>query len=210
MKCHMLTEVVCWGDEDADGSCSCSECDCGIYSTLRRAKQTMLDLARKRSSGWLGFWIFERGVDEGRVGPFDGFCQYDSVRAYAADGSLLCHSPYDEACRREFRGRDPASVPIKAGEVAWRVGGGTASPVLVGSGPVTKEAWRAMAKRAEERRRRLRLDFSDDCYYVYEYDNGHAHPPVWSVFPYAGKMSKRNMDRLLKTKKWYDEGCPGA
>jgi len=218
MKLFALKELTYWGNKKADdGSYRCSELDCGVYSSLKRAKETMYSLiGDKVSSERLGFWIFERVIDEGKVGPFDGFCLYDSVRAYYADGRLMCYSPYDEACRREFRGRDPGSVPVKNGELAWWADGGSITPVLVGAGPVTKARWQDMARRAKERGdgygkgRKTGLDYSDDCYYVYEYDKGHGHPPIWCLFPYFGKISKRNMGRLLKTKKWYDDGCPGA
>lgn len=216
MKIFTVKELSYWHNKDAEGAYRFSECDRGIYSTLKRAKETMLELARESCKERIGFWIFERIVDQGRVGRFDAFCLYESVRAYYSDGRLMCYSPYDEACRREFRGRDSASVPVKDGELAWHVGGGTMSTVLVGAGPVTKEEWQAIAQRAEKRgfpfgrRRKTGLDYSDDCYYVYKYDGGHDHPPIWCLFPYFGKISKRNMGRLLKTKKRYDDGCPGA
>lgn len=216
MKLYALEEVTYWGNKDADGAYRCSEYDRGVYSSLELAKQTMFSLIQDKSVNRLGFWIFERIVDQGRVGPFKDFCRYESVRAYYADGRMMCYSPYDESCRREFKGRDPASVPIKKGELAWHAGYGSVGPVLVGAEPTTKEEWAAMVKRIEKRGgsygkgRKTGLDYSDDCYYVYEYDKGHNHPAIWTLFPYTGKISKRNMNRLLKTKKWYDDGCPGA
>jgi len=121
MKLYTLKEVVFWGNKNTEeGSYRCSEYDCGVYSSLRRAKETMYSIVKEKSCERLGFWIFERAIDEGKVGPFHAFCEYDSVRAYYADGRLMCYSPYDEACRREFRGRGSDSVPIKNGELAWR------------------------------------------------------------------------------------------
>ena len=29
--------------------------------------------------------------------------------------------------------------------------------------------------------------------YEYEYDKGHAHPETWSVSPFSGTISKRNL-----------------
>ena len=45
---------------------------------------------------------------------------------------------------------------------------------------------------------------SDDSYCVFLYGNDHDHPLTWRLFPYFGNLSKRNAQRLLKSKQWYE------
>ena len=44
--------------------------------------------------------------------------------SYFADGTLLCYSPYDDGCVKEFRGRDPATInfKVKEGDLVFEFG----------------------------------------------------------------------------------------
>jgi len=209
MKVFRLEQIVCLGQKGHDGSYATSVRFCGVFSSVGNAERTMRSIvAKEGSEGRIGYWLFEHSVDGGFVGPFKVLCQYDSVRAYLADGSKLCESLYDEACVRHFKWRDPASLKLKIGDVALWVGRQSADPILIGGCPPDKafyERVRANAKRRGRMPRCPQWDYSDDCYYAYGYGKAHEHPPVWSVFPHFGKLSKRNLARLMATKKWYDE-----
>ena len=207
--------------KNADNSIDAYEVEVGVFDSVANAEATISDYVKVCGDDRLfGFFLFEKELNDGvrerkwLRGVDTGICRYLSVRSYLADGRLLCYSPYDDCCVKEFRGRDPATIDcrIKEGDLAFRWCGDRIHPCLVASLPPSREDWQRMKERAVGRTGRWHRwygwDSSDDCYCVYEYDKGHAHPATWSVFPFFGTISKRNLSRLLKTKEWYEAGCP--
>lgn len=206
----------------ADNSIHAYEVEVGVFDSVEKAEAAILGFVKDMEYDSLfGFFLYEKTLNDGvrerkwLRGVNTLICQYQSVRSYLADGRLLCYSPYDDCCVKEFRGRDRTTINsrIKEGGLAFQWCGDKIYPCIIASLPPSGEDWRRMKERVVRRAgrwsRSYGWDSSDDCYCVYEYDKGHAHPATWRVFPFFGTISKRNLDRLRKSKEWYEAGCEG-
>ena len=220
MQVFVLKRVAISSRKNADNSIPASELELGVFDSVKKAEAAIRAYVRHKGYERLfGFFLYEKTLNDGvrerrwLRGVTMDICQFLSVRSYLADGTLLCYSPYDDCCVKEFRGRDPATInsKVREGELAFEWRGEVIVPCIVAAMPPTPEDWERLRNRVIEREGRWHRscgwDSSDDCYYVYEYDKGHAHPATWSVFPFFGTISKRNLSRLIRTKEWYDAGC---
>ena len=180
-----------------------SEADEGLYDSREKAEEAMRQLIKDNQwSTFFAFFIYERELN-----PFleeEGY-GYQGVTSYYPDGTLYCESPYDVSCKKIFRGRPAKTIKLKVGDLAWYWHGDTIEPCLVFATPWTTEEHAAICQKNGVD---PKCDFFDDCYGVYNYGHNHDHPFSWRLFPFTGKITKRNMDRLLETKKWWDDGYP--
>lgn len=214
MKVFSLEQIRNWYAKNKDGSYDVSVYFAGIYSSIASAENVIREIiAQEGMKHTIGFWLYEHTVDGGYVESnrcisSKMLCEYDSVRAYLADGSLLCESLLDAACKKVFKGRDPSTLKLKPGDVAFAVSSDSAEPVLIGGLPCTKEDYQECLERAKKEYgniTELGWDYSDDSYTVYNQHGSHTHPMVWELFPHFGKVSKRVLERLQRTKKWHDD-----
>ena len=179
------------------------EADLGLYDSREKAEDGMRCLIREnRPSAFFAFFLYERELNP--CSGEDGY-GYQGVTSYYPDGTLYCDSPYDVSCRKIFRGRPAETIKLKAGDLGWYWHGDTVEPCLVFAAPCTTEEYAAMCRKNG---RDPKFDYSDDCYGVYNYGHNHDHPYCWSLFPFTGKITQRNMERLLETRKWWEDGCP--
>ncbi len=196
-----------------NGTYDVSEHPMGLYSSLQKAERFIRRIVAKDGvMRTIGYWLYEHTVDGGyvesdRCSFGKMICEYDSVRAYLADGTLLCESLLDAACRKTFKGRDPKTLKLKPGDVAFEVSSVSAEPVLIDGFPCTEEDYQACLERAKKEYgniTELGWDYSDDSYTVYNQYGSHDHPLVWELFPHFGKVDERVRERLQETKKWHD------
>ena len=179
------------------------EADLGLYGSREKAEEAMRRLIKENQwSTFFAFFIYERELnpclDEEGYG-------YQGVTSYYPDGTLYCESPYDVSCKKIFRGRPAETIKLKVGDLAWFWRGDTIEPCLVFATPCTTEEYAAICQKNGVD---PQYDYSDDCYGVYNYGHNHDHPYTWCLFPFTGKITQRNMERLLETQKWWDDGCP--
>ena len=212
MKVFSLKHIRNWYAKNKDGSYDVSVYFAGMYSSVSSAEKVIREIiAQEGMNHTIGYWLYKHTVDDGYV-ESDGcssgkmVCEYDSVRAYLADGTLLCESPFDEAGVKPFKGRDSETLKLKCGDVAFLVGRERAEPVLVEKCPPTKDDYRKekVTAKKEYEIENLFWDYTDDSYLVYKQDGEHVHPLAWTVFPHFGNVNKRVLRRLQKTKAEYD------
>ena len=213
MKVFSLEQIRNWYAKNKDGSYDVSVYFAGMYSSVSSAEKVIREIiAQEGMKHTIGYWLYEHTVDDGYVesdscSSGKMVCEYDSVRAYLADGTLLCESLLDAACRKTFKGRDPKTLKLKPGDVAFEVSSVSAEPVLIDGLPCTEEDYQACLERAKKEYgniTELGWDYSDDSYTVYNQYGSHDHPLVWKLFPHFGKVDERVRERLQETKKWHD------
>ena len=103
------------------------------------------------------------------------------------------------------------TIKLKVGGLSWYWRGDTIEPCLVFATPCTMKEYAARCRKHgvdPDGPNALKYDYSEDCYGVDNYGHDHNHPFTWQLFPFTGKITKRNMERLMETQKWYDDGCP--
>ena len=178
----------------------------GLTNRGKRAEEAMRQLIKENQ--WDSFFAFF--IYDCELNPCleeEGY-GYQGVTSYYPDGTLYCESPYDVSCKRIFRGRPADTIKLKVGDLAWHWRGDTIEPCLVFATPCTKEEYATRCRKHgvdPDGPNALKYDYSDDCYGVDNYRHDHNHPLTWQLFPFTGKITKRNMERLLETKK-----CPHA
>ncbi len=220
MKVYLLKVVEISLRKNPDNSIPAWKSELGVFDSVKKAEATIRDyVGHYGSERVFGFFLYGKTLNDGvrkrkwLRGTTVSICQYRSVRSYLSDGTLWCYSPYDDCAETEFRGRDPATVKLKEGDLAFVWGYNSIAPCIVAATPPTPDDWERLRIRVVKQEGRWHRSYgwdgSDDCYCVYEYDKGHSHPAIWSVFPFFGTISKRNLSRLIKTKEWYEAGCPG-
>ena len=158
-------------------------------------------------TNFFAFLIYERQLNVLSLKEDD----IQAVTSYLADGSFYCHSLCDETCEKPYKGRPVESIKLKKGDLAWYWRWGNIEPCLVECLPYTEEEYAAFCRErghSPDDPDFHPFDYSDDCYLVYNYGHDHNHPKCWDLFPFNDTITKRNMDRLLATKKWWDDGCP--
>ena len=185
------------------------EVDYGLYESREKAEDAMRQLIKENQwSTFFAFFIYERELNP--CLEEEGY-EYQGVTSYYSDGTLYCESPYDMSCKKIFRGRPAETIKLKVGDLAWYWHGDTIEPCLVFATPCTTEEYAASCWKHgvdPDGPNAIKYDYSDDCYGVDNYGHDHNHPFTWQLFPFTGKITKRNMERLLETKKWYEDGCP--
>ena len=208
MQLFQLKSIEITGDKNSNGGYRVWNDDLGLFDSREKAEDAMRQAIREmQGTRFLGFLICERELNS----P----CLYgegnQAITTYLADGTLFCHSFCDDACEKPFKGRPAESIKFKSGELAWYWRGDRIEPCLVDLLPYSEE------KYAEYCRKRghspddpdfFPFDYSDDCYLVYDYNNDHNHPRCYELFPFNDTITRRNRDRLLATKKWWEDGCP--
>ena len=115
------------------------------------------------------------------------------------------------SCKKIFHGRPAETIKLKVGGLSWYWRGDTIESCLVFATPCTTEEYAARCRKhgvTLDGPNAIKHDYSDDCCGVDNYGHNHNHPLTWQLFPFTGKIIKRNMERLLETQKWYDDGCP--
>lgn len=222
MKVYLLKVVEIPSHKNADNSITSWEWDLGVFNSVKKAEETIRDYVKYDGAAEriFGFFLYDKILNVGlckkhkehhRTVVF--IRRYESVRSYLADGTFWCYSPYrwDDNCKTEFFGRDPAKVNLKKGDLAFWPCGETIVPCIVAETPPTTEDWKRMREGVIKREGSWDRSFGwhsgTDCYYVYDYEV-RAQLPPWKVFPFFGTISKRNLSRLLKTKEWWEAGCP--
>ena len=204
MQLFQLKAVIIAGQKNCNGGYRVWEDDLGLFDAREKAEEGMRIVVKERQwDKFFAFFVYERGVN-----PALNEEGFQSVASYYPDGTLYCDSPYDEACKKVFRGRAADTIKLKVGDLGWCWDGKTLEPCLVFAIPFTKEKFAAYCRKNGRDPDTISFDYSDDCYGVYTYNHNHWHPATWRVFPYNETITQRNMARLLETKKWWDDGCP--
>ena len=172
----------------------------GIYDSPEKAERVMLKVIRYEQTWqrFFGFFVFEKTLNFGLRGPWEGESEFQSVRAYLPDGTFYCDSPYDDTCRKPFRGRPAEKIPLKVGDLAWCWWYGEIQPCLVAALPMTDVCYQECVRNCGEE---LGLDYVDDSYTVYIGGFGHTHPECWRCMPYYGKISKRCLQSIHSAKR---------
>jgi len=208
MQIYLLKAIERVSSKNCNGSCRDRELDLGLFDTKDKAEEAMRQAIRELQWPRLfAFLIYEREMNHPCL--TDDGCL--SITTYLADGTLFCHSLCDSSCEKRFKGRPGESIKFKQGDLAWFWGSGRIAPCLVDIPPNSEERYAAYCHEhghSPDDPHFYNLDYSDDCYLVYCYDNNHYHPQCWYLFPFNDTITKRNMDRLLATKKWWEDGCP--
>lgn len=202
MQLFELRSVSRSGNKRPDGSYGAFERELGIFDSVEKAESFMRLIIGKESdySDFHCFVIYEKTLNGGLSGKWDTVCEFQSVRSYLSDGTLYCDSPYDDGCEKPFRGRPAETIKLKAGDLAWYWWYDRIIPCLVGYLPLTDAEYR---QQFEKLGHDLGLDYSDACYTVYLGGNDHEHPECWRCMPYYGKISKRNLQRLYASRKYW-------
>ena len=207
MLIFQLKSLEIRGGKNCNNGYKAGERDLGLYDSREQAEKNMLNVIKEENwNTFFAFFIYARIVN-----PGSGEEGFQSVTSYFPDGILYCESPYDESCKKKFRGRPPETIKLKVGDLAWEWRGDSIEPCLVFAQPLTTGEYEEMCRKNgvdPAGPDAIAFDYTDDCYGVFNFGRGQDHPAVWRLFPFNGKISKRNMDRLLESKKWWEEGCP--
>ncbi|GEM_PF-5995105 len=207
MKIFQLKSLEITGQKNRNGGHKVWEEDMGLFESKEKAENTIQSAIKERPwSNFFAFFIYERQLNL----PCLNDAGYQSVTSYLADGTFYCYSPCDSACVKPFKGRPAESIRLRKGDLAWYWSGDHIEPCLVGFQPYTEEQY---ADYCKERGHSADdpdfhpFDGTDDCYLVYNYNNDHNHPECWQLFPFSGTLTQGNMDRLLASRKWWQDGC---
>jgi len=201
-----LSAIVPRGVKNSNGSIDTFERDLGVYDSVAASEAILANILAKGKGreSFFAFYLKERSVNAGLVGPFGKISEWESIRSYFADGRLNCLSECDEACVKEFTGRDARSIRYSVGDIVWVRQYNRLMPMMIGGLPMTKTEYRShKAKWKNDQIPYRGGDWSDDCYYTYGYGHDHDHPACWDVFPYIGTISRHNRERLEKCRDWY-------
>jgi hypothetical protein len=203
MQIFELKSVEIVGTKSPDGSYKTVESQLGIFDSRQKAEAFMKIVIenQKSYSRFFAFFIFEKTLNDGLHGPWKGISEFQAAWSYLPDGTFYCHGDCDDICEKRFHGRAENTIMLKEGDFAWYLNRNRIVPCLVGSLPITDMEYQ---KYVEKLGHDMGLDYSDDSYCVYLYGNDHDHPLTWRLFPYFGNLSKRNAQRLLKSKQWYE------
>ncbi len=165
--------------------------DLGVFSTVANAEE-MIRIHAKRvdvHATMLGYALYENELDDiAPHGPWKETPQFLSARTYLADGTLNAFCDCDDACEKQWRGRDKATIRFKPGDFVSVLRGGTVHTELIGAQPITTE-------------RGYVGDWSDDCYMTYQTNGGHEHPFTPYVFPLIGTLPDKVREKLLAARE---------
>ena len=158
----------------------------GVFSTVAKAEAMIRIHADKvkEYATMLGYVLYENELDDlSTHGPWNDIPEFLSVRTYLADGTLNAFCDCDDACEKQWRGRDAETIRFRRGDFVsvWR--GKSIHTELVGELPYTRE-------------RGYVGDWTDDCYLTYPVDGFHEHPFTPYVFPLVGKLTARVRAKL--------------
>lgn len=213
MQIYQLKSLEITGRKNNNGGYRVCEQDQGLFDSSDKAEDFMhIIIQNNEWTRFFAFFIYERELNADLHGrPWFEIYHYQSVTSYYPDGTLYCHSSCDEAGEKPFKGRHAESIRLKKGDLAWYWRGEYIEPCLVDLLPYTEERYAEYCKRQNKSPDDPDFhpfDYTDDCYLVYNYGNVHNHPKCWELFPFYDKITKRNMERLLATKKAWESGCP--
>ena len=185
----------------------------GVFSSRRKAEAYMQILIEKRKKGvdekkgdymddsFFAFFVYMKRLDEGLQPPNHEVSEFQEVWSYYGDGSFYCHGSCDAACRKHFRGRSAQTILLRVGDPAWYWTFDRITPCMVSILPLTDVKYRRWVKKLGHE---VGLDYTDDSYTVILYDNNHAHPNTWELFPFFGPISPRNLKRLMASRQEFD------
>ncbi len=205
LKAVILSPPMC-----RDGSYHTYNKEMGVFSSRHKAEtymQLMIKQMEQRQKDketddeFFAFFIYLKTLDEGLLDPKHEVSEFQEVWSYYGDGSFYCHGSCDENCRKPFRGRLARTIHLRVDDPAWYWSHNCITPCIVSHLPLTNVGYRRWAKRLGHD---VGLDCTDDCYTVILYDNQHAHPQTWELFPFFGPISRRNLNRLLASQKEFD------
>ena len=204
MNLFELKTVVINGDRRRDGSYKTFEQSMGIFSTRSNAERFMRErmVEEKYFDRVFAFFIYRKELNGALLHPGKTIGAFLEAWSYFGDGRLYGHCACDEAGEQPFYGRSTRTIRLRKSDLAWYMGHDRIVPCMVSYQPMTDVEYR---KRARKLGHDLGLGYMDDSYVVYMYGNNHEHPPTWRLFPFFGSLSKHNLNRLLETKKWYDD-----
>ena len=197
MQLFELKSVEIISNKSPDGSYKTLESQLGIFDSHQNAEAFMKIVIENEK-----FFIYEKTLNGGLDGPWNGICEFQAAWSYLGDGTFYCHGDCDDRCEKHFHGRPENTIKLKEGDFAWYLNRNRIVPCLIGSLPMTDMEYQQLL--VKHGREDIGLDYSDDSYCVYLYGNDHDHPLTWRLFPYFGNLSKRNAQRLLKSKQWYE------
>ena len=179
MKAYRLIAIEVADGRQVRGRRRALETALGVFSTVANAER-MVRIHADRVKGaakMLGYALYENDMDDiAPHGPWKDTPEFLSARTYLADGSLNAFCDCDNACERQWHGRDAATIRFRRGDFVSVWHGDTISTELVGETPITTE-------------RKITGDWSDDCYLTYVADGGHEHPFTPYVFPLVGTLT---------------------
>ena len=200
MQLFELISVKIRSNKNADGEYETYEQCLGIFDAVASAERFIQIIIGKEISYGdkvFCFIIYEKTLNDGLRPDWQEVSEFQAVWSYLPDGTLHCHGSCDDTCTKPFTGRPADKIPMRVGELGWMYTCGKIVPCLVGILPMTDVEYR---KREAALGHSLHFDFVDDSYLVYDY-SFHEHPQTWRVFPYFGTISKRNMNRLLRSRE---------
>ena len=205
MQIFELKSIKRSSNKHPDGSYEVFERELGVFDDLGKAETFMRMFIDKEKndkyscySEYHCFVIYEKTLNPELSKTGENICEFEGIRSYLPDGTLYCDSPYDDACKKPFRGRPAETIKLKVGDIAWFLRFGHIYPCLVALLPFTDVYYQ---KRVKELGHEMGLDYVDDCYMVYTRDMGHEHPECWRCMPYYGKISKRCLQRIHASKR---------
>ena len=212
MQLFELISVRIVGNKNADGEYETYEQNLGIFDSVASAERFLQIFINKEICNphyyydkYFCFFIYEKTLNDGLRPDWQEIAEFQAVWSYLSDGTFFCHGYCDDTCTKPFKGRPADEIPLCVGELGWMYTRGRIAPCLVGILPMTDVEYQ---KREANLGHSLGLDYVDDAYLVYEY-SFHEHPQTWQVFPYFGRISKRNLNRLQRSRQWHLDGCPG-
>ncbi len=200
MQLFELISVKIRGNKNANGEYETYEQCLGIFDSVVSAErfiQIFIDKEISYNDKIFCFFIYEKTLNDGLRPDWQEVSVFQAVWSYLPDGTLYCHGACDDTCEKPFKGRPADTIPMRVGELGWMHTYGKIVPCLVGILPMTDVEYQ---KREAALGHSPRFDYVDDAYLVYDY-SFHEHPQTWEVFPYFGTISKRNMNRLLKSRE---------
>lgn len=211
MQLFELISVQIVGNKNANGEYETYEQNLGIFDSIVSAERFMQILIDKELANprhydrRFCFIIYEKTLNDGLRPDWQENAEFQAVWSYLPDGTLYCHGDCDDTCTKPFKGRPADEIPMCVGELAWMLTSRKIAPCLVGILPMTDVAYQ---KQEAALGHSPGYDFVDDSYLVYTY-SFHEHPQTWQVFPYFGRISTRNLNRLMRIRQWHLDGCPG-
>lgn len=183
MQVYRLVSLVAddYNPPAKNGKRAVCECALGVFSTVENAEKMIgIEIERRKRTGemMLGYVLYENTLDDLALhGPWKMTPEFLTVRTYLADGTLNAFSDCDDACEKQWRGRDATTIRFKDGDfVSVWSGGGYVCPALVGMTPYTTD-------------KGFVGDWTDDCYMTYDVSGGHSHPFTPYVFPLVGELT---------------------